>query len=1106
MLSSSRTRSVLRFAPVALAVGAIAMTATVLVGGAQRAEANPVLAANLRFMAEHADHPGTGPALHTMVAPAPKGVDVTAAVPAKSLAKRAGVLLDPTAEPVSAADNPVMETYAATTPPGRPHISALAAHVSPACTGTGTDGKRVQVVYAYESATPDLSKEAVIRNEIANVDDTYAVSSYETGGGRRVRWVADTNCVPSIVNAQIAPGLIGNAARAGADWAAVKSALAAQGLNRSDRKYLVFGDAPASIGGICGLGDQYTDERASGNYNDYYAAQYAMTWQACFASYPDQASTPVHELTHTLGAVQRNSPNSSTLGHCTDDYDVMCYPDGTTRPMRQVCPPSHEPLLDCGHDDYFSTAPVAGSYLATNWNTANSSYLDTVAPMGPRPTVTITGPSTATTGVPFTLTASAPAGVTGYSWSGPGITGSTTGRSVTVNPPIQYASTYPRSYGVIATTDSGWNANASTTVTISAAPAPKVTVTTPTAVKAGTPFTVTANATGTGALTYAWDAGSRCPVTAAANTATPTITCTGFTASTEIASVTVTQADGQTTTAQTTFSVGESAMDAKIVGPATVQVGTVGTYTMEVKNVPAGWTVSWMDQKGWIYGNESFQGPVSKILPKTVGTNTITALVASDSGGSSQSMWVDFTMTATAAPVATITGPASTPAGYGATYTAAITPAQAATYAWTSARGWITGPATGSTVVETPTATGTDTLTVTATLANGSKVTKTFTVNATAALSATMTGPVSVEAGKAATFTVTSNRTVGTVWSDDRTDCPLSTATGATTVITCPAAATGTVTVTAKVTDTVTKQVLTRTATFTLNAPVVAAPTTLTANASGTNPVTLTGTLKNAATGAALSGQPVAVQRAWYGTSTYSTVTTLTTSTTGQVTYKAPADRAGYYRFVYAGKSTLKAATSASPLVRMATKTALSVKTGYPTTFSGSVVNAVNGKAVPTGTPVALKVKWYGTTTWATVANLKTDAYGKVTWKWNANRNGYFQMVYAGNTSTVSSASASPLVRIPTKLSMSVKTGRPNVLTGRLLTGAGTVVKAQPVTLQYRPYGTTTWRALATYKTSTTGYVTAKVQPKQRTYYRWVYSGTTTGYLPATSASGYVTY
>lgn len=102
-----------------------------------------------------------------------------------------------------------------------------------------------------------------------------------------------------------------------------------------------------------------------------------------------------HEIMHTIGGVQITAPHSNTpnytngsSGHCSDEYDRMCE-QGT---MQYICKDSsHNSRFDCNHDDYYSTNPPAGSYLATHWNTANSAFLigGGIAPTsGPIPTPT----------------------------------------------------------------------------------------------------------------------------------------------------------------------------------------------------------------------------------------------------------------------------------------------------------------------------------------------------------------------------------------------------------------------------------------------------------------------------------------------------------------------------------------------------------------------------------------------------------------------------------------------------------------------------------------------------------------------------------------------
>jgi hypothetical protein len=120
----------------------------------------------------------------------------------------------------------------------------------------------------------------------------------------------------------------------------------------------------------------------------------------------------LHEVSHTLGAVQQSAPNSSgttaggaPAGHCADEWDLMCYSDGGSVPpfvdsncdgAATLPPDPYGPdfeAWDCNKDDYFNTAPAGGSYLDTHWNLADSTFVcafDTCTPPdAQRPDVTI---------------------------------------------------------------------------------------------------------------------------------------------------------------------------------------------------------------------------------------------------------------------------------------------------------------------------------------------------------------------------------------------------------------------------------------------------------------------------------------------------------------------------------------------------------------------------------------------------------------------------------------------------------------------------------------------------------------------------------------------
>ena len=278
----------------------------------------------------------------------------------------------------------------ATRPAGATRPAALP------CIGDGTSGNRIQAVYARTPLVPDEYATLLpsFRQWAAEADQATWVSAGTTGGGRRLRFVtgADTGagCELEVAQALLTPLAAG-------DFDQMRTELQALGYNRTDRKYLIWFDA---ADGICGLGELYGDTRpGQENYNNG-GPMYARADRPCW-HYAE-----LHEIFHTLGAVQPDVPHPSAAGHCTDEADVMCYDDDGGGPvvMTTLCPPEPEALLDCGDDDYFSTEPPPGSYLAGHWNTADSSFLQDVD--GPAPAqLTLTDPTAITYGGRATLQA-----------------------------------------------------------------------------------------------------------------------------------------------------------------------------------------------------------------------------------------------------------------------------------------------------------------------------------------------------------------------------------------------------------------------------------------------------------------------------------------------------------------------------------------------------------------------------------------------------------------------------------------------------------------------------------------------------------------------------
>lgn len=254
-------------------------------------------------------------------------------------------------------------------------------HPSKVCAGTGSDGFRVQPVYAYLGATPDPGSLAVISASLAGVDRAFADSAARTGGQRSVRWVTDSGspgCQVVLRTARITTGAT--------DYDSLMADLEAQGavppVGAGTVKHLVWTEgeifAPSVPGGprprTCGLGESYGDETPLGasppNYNLH--GTRAAIDDRCW-DLDGGGSIPAHELMHTLGAVQQGAPNYANDGHCNDEFDLMCYGPN----LRYPCPSfGDNALFDCGNDDYFNTDPLVDQYLCDHWNTSDSPYLE----------------------------------------------------------------------------------------------------------------------------------------------------------------------------------------------------------------------------------------------------------------------------------------------------------------------------------------------------------------------------------------------------------------------------------------------------------------------------------------------------------------------------------------------------------------------------------------------------------------------------------------------------------------------------------------------------------------------------------------------------------
>jgi hypothetical protein len=219
------------------------------------------------------------------------------------------------------------------------------------------DGYAERVIYARPSGSKSHYRSSLgeIRSAVRRMDAVLNAESIDSGGASAdYRVVCNRSGAISVARMT----------SSGSSLAAIASAARSSGYGSTAVDYLIFFEG--TNGSACGTASLLDDQRPVLTNASNSGGGYAIVYDGCWEN-----ETPMHEVGHTMGAVQYGAPHSTgTGGHCFQENDVMCYsPDGGN--LNQSGPsldcPGRE-RFDCGFDDYFDAAPESGEYLATHWN------------------------------------------------------------------------------------------------------------------------------------------------------------------------------------------------------------------------------------------------------------------------------------------------------------------------------------------------------------------------------------------------------------------------------------------------------------------------------------------------------------------------------------------------------------------------------------------------------------------------------------------------------------------------------------------------------------------------------------------------------------------
>jgi len=263
---------------------------------------------------------------------------------------------------------------------------------------------QIKVVYAFAADRPNRAGGWMDALQ-ANVAIVNRYLSAQAGGTKGLRFDMGTRCGPQYADIQIVALPGAHASYVDNFRAVAQEVQRALGDQGGPRNAVVLADGLSSIGTERGLAETVTGaagEKAGPDNPHNNGALTAVVFTRDGGEAPGPGANGfwpegfLHEITHTLGAVQWGAPHSTqpagqqnpAYGHCWQGVDVMCYAEdqGAASQLVNDCGPVAGAItvsFDCGRDDYFSPAPAPGSYLATHWNTYDSAFMapcDVIAP------------------------------------------------------------------------------------------------------------------------------------------------------------------------------------------------------------------------------------------------------------------------------------------------------------------------------------------------------------------------------------------------------------------------------------------------------------------------------------------------------------------------------------------------------------------------------------------------------------------------------------------------------------------------------------------------------------------------------------------------------